>query len=84
MKADRIFKNAKIFTADRENPQATALAVKNGKFIFVGDEEGLKEFESEVNDLGRKNIMPGIIDGNVHVRPGIGIEYVDTGSYIGY
>ena len=82
MKADRIFKNAKIFTADRENPQANALAVKNGKFIFVGDEEGLKDFEGEVTDLGGKFIMPGIIDSHVHVTTGIGFAYMDTGEYI--
>ena len=39
MKADRIIKNAKIFTADQGNPMASALAVKDGKFIYVGDEE---------------------------------------------
>ena len=41
MKADKIFKNAKIFTADKNQPLATALAVKDGKFIYVGDEAGL-------------------------------------------
>ena len=34
MKADKIFKNAKIFTADRNQPRATALAVKDGKFVY--------------------------------------------------
>ena len=41
MKADKIIKNAKIFTADKNRPQATALAVKDGKFVYVGDEAGL-------------------------------------------
>jgi predicted amidohydrolase YtcJ len=40
MKADIIIKNAKIFTADKNQPQATALAVKDGKFVYVGDEAG--------------------------------------------
>ena len=44
MKADQIIKNAKIFTSDNENPQATALAVKDGKFIYVGDEAGLSTY----------------------------------------
>ena len=30
MKADHIIKNAKIFTSNQNNPQATALAVKDG------------------------------------------------------
>jgi len=41
MKADKIIKNAKIFTSDLNNPQATALVVKDGKFVYVGDEAGL-------------------------------------------
>ena len=40
MKADKIIKNAKIFTADSDKPQASALAVKDGKFVYVGDEDG--------------------------------------------
>lgn len=45
MKADKIIKNAKIFTADKSNPQATALAVKDGKFVYVGDEAGLADYD---------------------------------------
>ena len=37
MKADRIIKNAKIFTSDKDNPQTTALVVKDGKFVYVGE-----------------------------------------------
>ena len=40
MKADHIIKNAKIFTSDKKNPQATAFVVKDGKFVYVGDEAG--------------------------------------------
>ena len=61
MKADKIIKNAKIFTADKANPQATALVVKDGKFIYVGDEAGLANYEGEVTDLGGKFVMPGIM-----------------------
>ena len=41
--------------------------VKDGKFVYVGDEAGLSEYEGEVTDLGGKFIMPGIIDSHVHV-----------------
>ena len=82
MKADQIIKNAKIFTSDNENPQATALAVKDGKFIYVGDEAGLSTYEGEVTDLGGKFVMPGIIDSHVHVTLGAGMWYIDFGPYI--
>ena len=82
MKADQIIKNAKIFTSDCNNPQASALAVKDGKFIYVGDEAGLSEYEGEVTDLGGKFIMPGIIDSHLHVTSGVGFEYAKLGTTI--
>ena len=80
MKADTIIKNAKIFTSDKDNPLATALAVKDGKFIYAGDEAGLSAYEGEVTDLGGKFIMPGIIDSHVHVTIPVGFEYADMGE----
>ena len=77
MKADKIIKNAKIFTSDKANPQAAALVVKDGKFVYVGDEAGLSEYEGEVTDLGGKFIMPGIIDSHVHITIPVGFEYAE-------
>ena len=82
MKADKIIKNAKIFTADRSNPSASALAVKDGKFVYVGDEAGLSAYEGDVTDLQGKFIMPGIIDSHVHVTIPVGFEYADVGKRI--
>ena len=82
MKADKIIKNAKIFTSDKEHPMATALVVKNGKFVYVGDEAGLSKYEGDVTDLGGKFIMPGIIDSHVHVTTPVGFEYADMGMRI--
>ena len=82
MKADKIIKNAKIFTSDKNNPMATSLVVKDGKFIYVGDEKGLANYEGEVTDLGGKFIMPGIIDSHVHVTIPVGFEYAPMGERI--
>ena len=82
MKADRIIKNAAIFTSDKDNPQATALAVKDGKFIYVGDEAGLSAFEGPVTDLGGRFIMPGIIDSHLHITSGVAFEYAKPGERI--
>ena len=82
MKADKIIKNAKIFTSDKDNPQATALVVKDGKFAYVGDESGLSDYDGEVTDLGGKFIMPGIIDTHVHITTGVAFEYADLGEII--
>ncbi len=82
MKADKIIKNAKIFTSDKNKLNATALAIKDGKFVYVGDEAGLSNFEGEVVDLGGKFVMPTIVDSHVHVAMGVIFEYSDPGSYI--
>ncbi|SEA05230.1 hypothetical protein SAMN05216349_10452 [Oribacterium sp. KHPX15] len=82
MKADKIIKNAKIFTSDKDKPQATALVVKDGKFVYVGDESGLTDYDGDVTDLGGKFIMPGIIDSHMHITIPVGFEYADMGERI--
>ena len=82
MKADHIIRNAKVFTSDLNHKQATAFVVKDGKFVYVGDEAGLSGYEGEVTDLGGKFVMPGIIDSHVHVTLGVGFDYVDPGTGI--
>ena len=36
---DIIFHNARITTLDRSNPVASAVAIKDGKFVAVGSDE---------------------------------------------
>ncbi len=33
-----------IYTVDKKNPKASALAISDGKFVYVGDEEGVKDY----------------------------------------
>jgi predicted amidohydrolase YtcJ len=80
MEADYIIRNANIFTSDKNNPIATALVVKDGKFVYVGDEAGLPNYEGKVIDLSGKFIMPGIIDSHVHITIPVGFEYAPIGE----
>lgn len=82
MEADYIIRNAKIFTSDKNNPIATTLVVKDGKFVYVGDEAGLPNYEGKVTDLSGKFIMPGIIDSHVHITIPVGFEYAPIGERI--
>ena len=66
MRADKIFKNAKIFTADKDHPQASAIAVKDGKFVYVGDEAGLSDYEGEV--LTATSMLPCRSDFSMRTR----------------
>ena len=48
MKADQIIRNAKIYTSDKDQPMVAALAVKDGKFVYVGNEAGLSADEGSI------------------------------------
>lgn len=80
MEADYIIRNANIFTSDKNNPIATTLVVKDGKFVYVGDDAGLPNYEGKVTDLSGKFIMPGIIDSHVHITIPVGFEYAPIGE----
>jgi hypothetical protein len=49
--ADLIVTNAKVHTMDGEHPQATAFAVKDGKFIAVGNESLVAPYRGEKTRL---------------------------------
>ena len=67
MIVDKIFKNAKIFTSNVDEMNASALAIKDGKFVYVGSDDGLKDYDGEVIDLNGKFVIPGIIDSHAHI-----------------
>ena len=66
-KVDLIVYNAEVFTANSLNPSASAFAVKDGKFIYVGDDSVKSEFSSSniVNAEGLP-VYPGFIDSHAH------------------
>lgn len=82
MKVDMIVKNAKVFTSNEKQPLASAFAVKDGRFVYVGDEAGLADFEGEVCDLGGKFVTPGLMDSHVHVTMSAANEYKAIGPRI--
>ena len=75
-------KEREDFHSGQKQAPGHSLAVKDGKFVYVGDEAGLSEYEGEVRDLGGRFIMPGIIDSHVHVTMGAGFEYTEVGPYV--
>jgi predicted amidohydrolase YtcJ len=76
--ADLIITGAKIYTSDEKQPWAEAIVIKDGKFIYVGEEAGALKYESKntrSTDLKGRFVIPGIIDSHAH--PG----YVDVEKY---
>ena len=76
--ADLILSGAQIFTSNNQQPWAEAVAVKNGRFIYVGDSAGVVAYQSDstrsVNLEGRL-VIPGLVDSHAH--PG----YIDVEQY---
>lgn len=68
--ADSVYRNANIYTVDDEHPNATAMAVKDGKLVYVGDEAGVDAYigsDTEVTDLEGLTVLPGLIEGHMHI-----------------
>ena len=68
--ADLIVLHANIYTVDKNNPAAKAMAVRDGKFIYVGDDAGAEQYKSQstqIIDAGGKFLMPGFIEGHGHL-----------------
>jgi predicted amidohydrolase YtcJ len=76
--ADLIVHNAKIFTGNPAQPEASALAVKNGRIYSVGTDAevlGLKNANTRVIDSRGRRLIPGIIDAHTHVLNESGYNY---------
>lgn len=76
--ADLIVHNARIYTGNAAQPEASALAVKNGRIYSVGaDAEvlALKSAKTRVIDSGGRRLIPGIIDAHTHVLNEGGYNY---------
>jgi predicted amidohydrolase YtcJ len=69
-------------------PVASALAIKNGKVLAVGDEaalSGLKTSDTKVVDLGGRTLLPGLIDPHCHtLLASLIFELLDDVGYAKY
>jgi len=67
--ADLVLTGAKIFTSNQQQPWAEAVAIKDGRFIYVGDSAGASDYSSKGTlsvDLEGRFVMPGLIDAHAH------------------
>lgn len=75
--ASEIFINGEIHTLDREKPIAQAIAVHQGKFLFIGSNDEALQFqntETKIIDLKNHIIIPGLNDSHLHLIRG-GLNY---------
>src|SRR5689334_7826930 len=77
MTADLILHNGRIHTVDRERPAASAVAVRDGRFVAVGDDATVmaqRGATTQVIDLRGRTVIPGLNDSHLHLIRG-GLNY---------
>lgn len=74
---DLILTNAKVTTLDRANPQAQAIAIRDGRILAVGTEAEVRAASGpdvSIIDAKGRRIIPGLIDSHMHIIRG-GLNY---------
>lgn len=77
--ADLVIHQANVYTVDPAQPSAEAVAIKDGKILFVGSNEAVKAYigpKTETIDAEGKFLMPGLIEGHGHIH-GMGASLVN-------
>jgi predicted amidohydrolase YtcJ len=77
--AQLVINNAKVYTVNKNQPEAEAVAVKDGKIVFIGSSEDAKKYigdSTEVIDAKGQFVMPGFIEGHGHIH-GLGASLIN-------
>ncbi|MCR9250862.1 MAG: amidohydrolase family protein, partial [bacterium] len=78
--ADLVIYGGTIYTMDGNSPNATGVAVEDGKIIFVGLENDAKNFigdSTKVINLEGKTMTPGLIESHAHIM-GVGYNILNV------
>jgi len=82
--ADTVWRNGKIVTVDSRFSIAEAMAVRNGRFVAVGTNAGIRKYigsSTRVIDLHGKTVIPGFEDSHLHgAGGGPGVDLSGTRS----
>jgi predicted amidohydrolase YtcJ len=68
--ADLLVVDARIYTVDDTRPVAQAMAVRDGRVLFVGSRRGAEALSGSQTvrlDLGGRVVIPGMIDAHAHL-----------------
>jgi predicted amidohydrolase YtcJ len=71
--ADLLLVNGKIWTVNKSQPEAEAVAVWRGRILAVGKTDELKPMagaQTKVIDLKGRRVLPGLFDSHLHMLHG--------------
>lgn len=82
--AELVLRGGAVFTADAANPTATAVAVRDGRIVYVGDDAGVAAFVGAATrtvEIGDGMLLPGFHDSHVHIAAGgLGLATCDLSA----
>ena len=67
--SDLVLTHARIYTVNLAQPWAEAVAIKDGRFTYVGDATGAKAFVgpgTRQHDAGGRLVLPGLVDSHTN------------------
>jgi predicted amidohydrolase YtcJ len=67
--AETVYQHGVVYTVDGAGTVAQALAISEGKIVYVGTDTGARALVgkgTKVVDLAGRMVMPGLIDGHMH------------------
>jgi hypothetical protein len=70
MNADLVLHSGQIYTLDEARPRAKAVGVVGNRILAVGDDADIMPLvapDGQLVDLGGRCLLPGFIDGHVHL-----------------
>lgn len=76
--ADLVFTNGAVYTVDAARRWARAVAVRGGRIVAVGTDDGVRELigpKTEVHDLKGMMLLPGFQDAHCH-PPSAGLQLI--------
>ena len=71
--ADTVLRHGFVYTVDARDSVRRALAVRDGRIVYVGGDRGVKRYigaRTKVRDLRGRMVMPGLVDGHMHPLSG--------------
>ena len=77
-----VYSAKRIITMNPSQPEATHIAVRDGRILAVGTEESMKDFANASHDARFANdvLLPGFVEGHSHALEGALWNY----GYLGY
>ena len=82
--ADLVLTDGRIYTVDASHSIASALAIRQGRIVFVGSTADARRWigpATKVEPLGGRLVLPGLVDSHIHPLDIVDLDVCDLDSH---